>query len=124
MRFTVRNCTLAPRNVQGVDQVRTGIVMPRQVVGLALRQPQSTVLAKYRPCGRGAPAGAPTVSPGCVTDAARAVGIPMHIDSALAADTLINLLCIFAPMEEADECRKSFAVSLHDFHDVGDQIKI
>jgi hypothetical protein len=47
-----------------VDQVTTGIVMPRQLVGLVFRQPQSAVLAKYRPCGRGVPEGMPTNSPG------------------------------------------------------------
>jgi hypothetical protein len=57
---TEKNCTLPPRNVQGVDQVTTGIVMPRQLVGLEFRQPQSAVLAKYRPGGRGAPEGKPS----------------------------------------------------------------
>src|ERR1700761_4509646 len=93
---TVKTCTLAPRNVQGVDQVTIGIVMPRQVVGFVVRQPQSTVSVKYRPSGRGAPVGIPTVSPGCVTDPARAAETPMHIDSTPAAVTLVNLLCIFA----------------------------
>src|ERR1700743_3027291 len=94
---TVKTCTLAPRNVQGVDQVTIGIVMPRQVVGFVVRQPQSKVSVKYRPCGRGAPVGIPTVSPGCVTDPARAEEVHIQTDSTPAAATLINLLCIFVP---------------------------
>jgi hypothetical protein len=112
---TEKNCTLPPRNVQGVDQVTTGIVMPRQLVGVELRQPQSAVLAKYRPGGRGVPEGRPTNSPGWVTDAARADEVPIQIDSAPAAATLINLLCIFAlQSREADKCRK-FPASSHLF---------
>src|ERR1700744_5993542 len=93
---TVKTCTLAPRNVQGVDQVTIGIVMPRQVVGFVVRQPQSKVSVKYRPCGRGAPVGIPTVSPGCVTDPASAVETPMHIDSTTAVATFTTLFRIFA----------------------------
>jgi hypothetical protein len=88
--------SLAPRNVQGVDHVTTGIVIPRQLVGVEFRHSQSAVLAKYRPSGRGAPAGAPTVSPGCVSEAARAAEMHIHIDSAAAAATFIELLRIFA----------------------------
>jgi hypothetical protein len=71
---TEKNCTLAPGIVQGVDQVTTGIVMPRQLTGLVFRQLQPAVLA-------GSPAGKPTVSPGCVTDEAWAMDISTHIDS-------------------------------------------
>jgi hypothetical protein len=91
---TEKNYTLAPRSVQGVDQVTIGIVMPRQLVGLVFRQPQSAVLAKYRPCGRGAPAGSPTVSPGCVTDPARAAEISVHVHSAPPAAAAVSLLFI------------------------------
>src|SRR5277367_464624 len=101
---TEKNCTLAPRIVQGVDQVTTGIVMPRQLTGLVFRQPQSAVLATYRPSGRGSPAGRPTVSPGCVTDEAWAIGISTHSDSAPAAATLIQLSCIWAPDFAASSC--------------------
>src|ERR1700753_268119 len=91
---TVKACTLAPRNVHGVDQATIGIVMPRQLVGVEFRQPQSAVLKKYRPCGRGAPSESPTVSPGCVTDPASAVDIPIHTDSAPAVAAIVNLRCI------------------------------
>src|ERR1700757_2726626 len=103
---TEKNCTLAPRNVQGVDQVTIGIVMPRQLLGSVLRQPQSAVLAKYRPCGRGPPPAMPTVSPGCGTAPATAVPIPIHINSAPAAATVSNLLGILRP-RDAGECRES-----------------
>jgi hypothetical protein len=72
--------------------------MPKQVFGVAVvLQPQSAVLVKYKPSGRGAPVGIPTVSPGCVTDPARAAGTSMHIDSAPATATLIKLVRIFTP---------------------------
>jgi hypothetical protein len=46
----------------------------------------------------------PRVSPGCVTDPAKAVGIPVHINSALAAAAPIRLLFIPTPYEgEEDE---------------------
>src|ERR1700732_1235173 len=91
---TVKTCTLAPRNVQGVDQVTIGIVMPRQVVGFVVRQPQSTVFSKYRPSGSGAPVGIPTVSPGWVTDPAIAVETFIHIVRAPGATNLTNRLRI------------------------------
>src|ERR1700741_3809337 len=89
---TEKNWTRAPRSVQGVDQVTIGIVIPRQLAGLVFRQPQSAVLVKYRPCGRGAPAERPTVSPGWVTDPASAVDIPRHMDSAPHAAKAVSLL--------------------------------
>jgi hypothetical protein len=73
---TVKNCTLAPSNVRGVDQLAMGIVMPRQLAGVEFRQPRSAVLRKYRPSGIGAPTAMPTVSPGCVTDRRRPRGFP------------------------------------------------
>jgi hypothetical protein len=46
----------------------------------------------------------PTVSPGCVTDPAKAAGIPVHINSTLAAAAPFRLLFIPAPYEgEEDE---------------------
>src|SRR5215831_6077041 len=67
------NCTLPPKIVHGVDHATTGMVRPVHVCcGLVFRQPQSTVLMAYQPGGSGAPAFSPTVSPGCVTEPARA----------------------------------------------------
>src|SRR5713101_4336673 len=68
---TTNNCSLAPNIVHGVDQAKTGISMPTHVLsGLVFRQPQFALFAKYKPGGAGAPDGAPTVSPGCVTEPA------------------------------------------------------
>jgi hypothetical protein len=77
------------------------------------RQPQSAVLATYRPSGRGSPAGRPTVSPGCVTDEAWAIRISTHIDSAPAAATLIQLSCICAPDFAASSCVWNICCCFH-----------
>jgi hypothetical protein len=62
------------------------------------------VLVKYSPCGSGVPVGMPTVSPGCVTDPAKAIDIPIHVDSTPAVVTLINLLRILASdAQEVDQ---------------------
>src|SRR5262245_26301507 len=82
------------------------MVRPEHVCcGLVLRQPQSTVLMAYQPGGSGAPAFSPTVSPGCVTDPARA-GTAVQSDRTPAAANFVNLLFIcnspIAP--QAAEC--------------------
>src|SRR5215831_2647137 len=72
------------------------MVRPEHVCcGLVLRQPQSTVLMAYQPGGSGAPAFSPTVSPGCVTEPARA-GTAVQSDRAPAAANFVHLLFICA----------------------------
>src|SRR5215510_13119615 len=61
--------------------------------GLVFLQPQSTVLMAYQPGGSGAPAFSPTVSPGCVTEPARA-GAAVQSDRTPAAANFVNLLFI------------------------------
>src|SRR5262245_47936907 len=68
------------------------MVRPEHVCcGLVLRQPQSTVLMAYQPGGSGAPAFSPTVSPGCVTEPARA-GTAVQSDRTPAPANFVNLL--------------------------------
>src|SRR5262249_2025308 len=62
-------------------------------VGVVFLQPQSTVLMAYQPGGSGAPVFSPTVSPGCVTDPARA-GTAVQSDRAPAAANFVHLLFI------------------------------
>src|SRR5215510_9058586 len=76
----------------GVAQAMTGMVTPTAVSTL-LRLPQSVVLTKYRPSGSGAPTARPTVSPGCVTEPARAE-VAVQSDSTPAAANFANLLNI------------------------------
>jgi hypothetical protein len=64
--------------------------------GLVFRQPQSTVLMAYQPGGSGAPVFSPTVSPGCVTDPARA-GMAVQSDRAPAAANFVNVPFICSP---------------------------
>src|SRR5215510_665824 len=64
--------------------------------GLVFRQPQSTVLMAYQPGASGAPAFSPTVSPGCVTEPARA-GTAVQSDRTPAAANFVNLLFMLAP---------------------------
>src|SRR5262245_62236191 len=61
--------------------------------GLCSMQPQSTVLMAYQPGASGAPVFSPTVSPGCVTDPARA-GTAVQSDRAPAAANFVHLLFI------------------------------
>src|SRR5262245_66029672 len=56
-------------------------------------QPQSTVLMAYQPGASGVPAFSPTVSPGCVTEPARA-GTAVQSDRTPAAANFVNLLFI------------------------------
>src|SRR5262249_22412440 len=98
------NWTLPPKNVHGVDQATTGMVRPEHTCcGLLFRQPQSTVLMAYQPGGSGAPAFSPTVSPGCVTDAARAETV-VHSDRTPAAANFVSLLFMLAPLEVPRRC--------------------
>jgi hypothetical protein len=118
---TVKNCTLAPRIVQGVDQLTTGIVMPRQLPGVELRHPQSAVFAKYTPWGSGIPDGRPTNSPGWVTDAAHAVDVAMKDVpmKAVVAAKLTKLLRIFASEEglhESDGEQQCYPATAHPIH--------
>src|SRR5215475_1240336 len=62
-------------------------------VGVVFLQPQSTVLMAYQPGGSGAPALSPTVSPGCVTEPAKA-GAAVQSDRAPAAANFVHLLFI------------------------------
>src|SRR5215510_14851281 len=77
----------------GVAQAMTGMVTPR-AVSTSLRLPQFVVLTKYRPSGSGAPTARPTVSPGCVTEPARAEAA-VQSDNTPAAANFINLLLIW-----------------------------
>src|SRR5262249_6956011 len=61
--------------------------------GWCSMQPQSTVLMAYQPGASGVPAFSPTVSPGCVTDPARA-GTAVQSDRAPAAANFVHLLFI------------------------------
>src|SRR5262245_33638089 len=61
--------------------------------GVVFRQPQSTVLMAYQPGASGVPAFSPTVSPGCVTEPARA-GAAVQSDRTPAAANFVNLLFI------------------------------
>src|SRR6516164_1512013 len=91
------NCTLPPKIVHGVDQATTGIVSPVHVCcGVVFRQPQSTVLMAYQPGASGVPVFSPTVSPGCVTDPARA-GAAVQSDRKPAVANFVHLLPICKP---------------------------
>src|SRR6516162_5345029 len=91
------NCTLAPKSVHGVDQATTGMVRPVHVcVGVVFLQPQSTVLMAYQPGASGVPAFSPTVSPGRVTDPARA-GAAVQSDRKAAVANFVSLLFMLAP---------------------------
>src|SRR5215471_15036321 len=72
-------------------------------VGVVFLQPQSTVLMAYQPGASGVPAFSPTVSPGCVTDAARAGAAP-HSDRKAAVANFVSLLFILAPLEVPRRC--------------------
>src|SRR5262245_63568674 len=61
--------------------------------GVVFLQPQSTVLMAYQPGASGVPAFSPTVSPGCVTEPARA-GAAVQSDRTPAAANFVNLLFI------------------------------
>src|SRR5262245_23764167 len=61
--------------------------------GVVFLQPQSTVLMAYQPGASGVPAFSPTVSPGCVTEPARA-GTAVQSDRAPAAANFVHLLFI------------------------------
>src|SRR5262249_27907212 len=61
--------------------------------GVVFLQPQSTVLMAYQPGASGVPAFSPTVSPGCVTEPARA-GAAVQSDRTPAAASFVNLLFI------------------------------
>src|SRR5215472_4554237 len=88
------NCTLPPKIVHGVDQATTGMVRPEHVCcGVVFLQPQSTVLMAYQPGASGVPAFSPTVSPGCVTEPARA-GAAVQSDRTPAAANFVHLLFI------------------------------
>src|SRR5215469_5338662 len=88
------NCTLPPKIVHGVDQATTGMVRPEHVCcGVVFLQPQSTVLMAYQPGASGVPAFSPTVSPGCVTEPARA-GTAVQSDRTPAAAKFVHLLLI------------------------------
>jgi hypothetical protein len=87
----------------------TGMSTPRHVLsGDVFLQPQSAVLTKYTPGVRGAPTGAPTVSPGWVTDPARAAEAVVQTNSAHAAANFVTLHVIcFTP--NAEEGSQPFA---------------
>src|SRR6478672_6717847 len=88
------NCTLPPKIVHGVDHATTGMVRPVHVCcGVVFRQPQSTVLMAYQPGASGVPVFSPTVSPGCVTEPARA-GATVQSDRTPTAANFVNLLFI------------------------------
>src|SRR6516165_10681947 len=72
-------------------------------VGVVFRQPQSTVLMAYQPGASGVPAFSPTVSPGCVTDAARAGAAP-HSHRKPAAANFVSLLFMFSPLKVLGVC--------------------
>src|SRR5262245_56617947 len=70
------------------------MVRPAHVCcGVVFLQPQSTVLMAYQPGASGVPAFSPTVSPGCVTEPARA-GAAVQSDRTPAAANFVNLLFI------------------------------
>src|SRR6516165_5304037 len=70
------------------------MVRPEHVCcGVVFLQPQSTVLMAYQPGASGVPAFSPTVSPGCVTEPARA-GAAVQSDRTPAAANFVNLLFI------------------------------
>src|SRR6516162_6519764 len=88
------NCTLPPKIVHGVDHATTGMVRPVHVCcGVVFRQPQSTVLMAYQPGASGVPVFSPTVSPGCVTEPARA-GAAAQSDRTPTAANFVHLLFI------------------------------
>src|SRR5262245_17746181 len=62
----------------------------------AAGQPQSTVLMAYQPGSSGAPTFSPTVSPGCVTEPARA-GAAVQSDRTPTAANFVHLLFICKP---------------------------
>src|SRR6516162_8221588 len=98
------NCTLPPKIVHGVDQATTGMVRPVHVcVGVVFLQPQSTVLMAYQPGASGVPVFSPTVSPGCVTDPARA-GAAVQSDRKAAVANFVSLLFMLAPLEVPRRC--------------------
>src|SRR5215813_13798452 len=91
------NCTLPPKIVHGVDHATTGMVRPVHVCcGVVFRQPQSTVLMAYQPGASGVPVFSPTVSPGCVTDPARAEAA-VQSDRKPAVANFVSLLFICKP---------------------------
>ena len=91
------NCALPPKIVHGVDHATTGIVRPVHVCcGVVFRQPQSTVLMAYQPGASGVPVFSPTVSPGCVTEPARA-GAAVQSDRKPAVTNFVHLLFICEP---------------------------
>src|SRR5262249_51604084 len=91
------NCTLPPKIVHGVDHATTGMVRPVHVCcGVVFRQPQSTVLMAYQPGASGVPVFSPTVSPGCVTEPARA-GAAVQSDRKPAVTNFVPLLFICEP---------------------------
>src|ERR1700752_1946062 len=59
-------------------------------------QPQSTVLMAYQPGASGVPVFSPTVTPGCVTEPARAVAA-VHSVRTPAAANFVHLLFICKP---------------------------
>src|SRR6516162_4312154 len=72
-------------------------------VGVVFLQPQSTVLMAYQPGASGVPVFSPTVSPGCVTDPARA-GAAAHSDRKAAVANFVSLLFMLAPLEVPRRC--------------------
>jgi hypothetical protein len=80
------------------------MVRPAHVcVGVVFLQPQFTVLMAYQPGASGVPAFSPTVSPGCVTDAARAGAAP-HSDRKPAVANFVSLLFMFSPLKVLGVC--------------------
>src|ERR1700688_5207299 len=95
--------------VQGVAHSMTGMSTPTHVLsGFVFLQPQSPVLTKYKPGVRGAPTGAPAVSPGCVTDPARAAGAVVQTNSAHAAANFVILHVIYFTPNAAEGSQPSW----------------
>src|SRR5262249_35125363 len=95
--------------------------------GVVFLQPQSTVLMAYQPGASGVPAFSPTVSPGCVTEPARA-GAAVQSDRTPAAANFVNLLFIcnspIAPRRRsmADRSAESHLVNGNAMSD-GDEVE-
>src|SRR6516225_8326763 len=88
------NCTLPPTIVHGVDQATTGIVSPVHVCcGVVFLATPIDGMMAYQPGASGVPVFSPTVSPGCVTEPARA-GAAVQSDRTPAAANFVNLLFI------------------------------
>ena len=89
------NSSLAPAIVQGVDQIRTEMLSPKQSSLGLVRQPWVIQSENKRPGGTGAPRGGPIVEPGCVMDPATAETAEQS-DNAPAAANFVRAVFIFS----------------------------